>query len=43
MVKIIITLLLCTILYSCSAPYYKLLEGKKVLKNKYKNILVVAD
>ena len=38
MVKIIITLLLCTILYSCSAPYYKLLEGKKVLKNKYKNI-----
>ena len=36
--KIIITLLLCTILYSCSAPYYKLLGGKKVLKNKYKNI-----
>ena len=29
MVKIIITLLLCTILYSCSAPYYKLLGGKK--------------
>ena len=38
MVKIIITLLLCTILYCCSAPYYKLLDGKKVLKNKYKNI-----
>ena len=38
MVKIIITLLLCTILYSCSAPYYRLADGRKVIKSKYKNI-----
>lgn len=38
MVGKIILALYVIILWSCNTPYYRLEDGKKVLKNKYKNI-----